>query len=292
MTKKNKYGFALIELMVIVTILGILSAYVLPKYKNSITKAKEKQCLATRINVEKAAQLYIFEHEDAASPPDFQTLLSENYIDKYPVCTAGGSYIWVSTTPLKLGCSIHGGVPLILPETDAPPLFTSNFDDTAGFITLDGKWKVKDGILSNQRRNSQIFIEDGNWEDCSIAVNAKLEKGNGYGIYYRASIDSNEKIDSYIFQYDPGLGNKFVVRKINDSRETGPIASIAMPSDFPVYDQYHQIEIKVQDDSHEIYVNGEKVLDFNDSTFTSGTSGFRTWDSTKASFEEIEINQL
>jgi prepilin-type N-terminal cleavage/methylation domain-containing protein len=291
MNNKNRFGFVLIELMVAITIIGILSAYILPKYKSSIIKAKEKQCLATRTNVEKAAQIYLFEHEDAISPPDFQTLVTENYLDKYPKCTANGSYVWVSTAPLKLMCSIHSAL-AIVPEPDVSPLFTSDFDDMSGFTTLKGKWKIKDGVLHNQRRASQILIDDGPWEDYTITANAKLDKGDGYGIYYRASVDSKDKIDGYIFQYDPGLGNSFVVRKITDGRESAPIARVSMPSDFPIYDQYHQIEISIQGDSHEISIDGESILSFNDSSFTSGTSGFRTWDKTSAYFDEIAVNPL
>ncbi len=122
--------------------------------------------------------------------------------------------------------------------------------------------------------------------DCS-RVSAVLNAGNGYGVYYRA--DNNPNITGYVFQFDPGLGNKFVVRKVVGGVEQAPFQSVAMPSGFPIYNQSHDISVAIVGDRHVIKVDNQPVLEFQDTTFASGSGGFRTWGATEASFDNLNV---
>lgn len=51
---KNKKGFTLVELMVVVAILGILVAVAVPVYNNSTSKAEAKTCAANIRTIESA----------------------------------------------------------------------------------------------------------------------------------------------------------------------------------------------------------------------------------------------
>jgi hypothetical protein len=95
-------------------------------------------------------------------------------------------------------------------------------------------------------------------------------------VYYRA--DGKANISGYSFQYDPGLGNKFVVRTVTGGSESAPIASFNMPAGFPIYGTQHDIVIKVVGDKHVITVDGQQVLSFTNATFKSGGAGLRSWD--------------
>ena len=109
-----------------------------------------------------------------------------------------------------------------------------------------------------------------------LDVSATLNSGRGFGVYYRS--DGKSAISGYCFQYDPGLGNKFVVRKVTHGTESAPIASFNMPAGFGIYGAAHDIAIKVIGDKHVVTVDGKEVLSFKDSTFKSGGAGLRSWD--------------
>lgn len=87
-------------------------------------------------------------------------------------------------------------------------------------------------------------------------------------------------ISGYCPQFDPGLGNKFVVRKVVNGAESSPIAIASMPPGFSVYGTPHDITIHAEGSHITVLVDGVKVLDFVDSTFASGGAGLRSWDGT------------
>jgi len=109
-------------------------------------------------------------------------------------------------------------------------------------------------------------------------------------MYYRC--DGNPNITGYVFQFDPGLVNKFVVRKVVAGNEFSPFQSVSMPPGFPVNGE-HKISVSVQGDHHIIKVDGATVLDFHDSQFSSGTVGLRSWSNrafTKVNFTEFKVS--
>ena len=117
------------------------------------------------------------------------------------------------------------------------------------------------------------------------------QKTGGYGVYYRA--DGERDITGYVFQYDPGLGDKFVVRKVEKGRETSPIASVqiakVMGDDFDIMRTPHAISISINGSSHSIKVDGTEVLSFNDSTYSSGSAGLRTWHGMAVALRHLTI---
>ena len=69
-------GFSLIELLIIVTILGILAAIVIPKFSNA-SDATKASALASQLNtVRKSLELYRTDHNDTY-PTDAQLITSQ-----------------------------------------------------------------------------------------------------------------------------------------------------------------------------------------------------------------------
>lgn len=56
--KKNKKGFTLVELVVVIAILGVLAAIAVPKLTNTLTNSKDKADLATARVIESAVQMF------------------------------------------------------------------------------------------------------------------------------------------------------------------------------------------------------------------------------------------
>ncbi|PSB77033.1 pilin [Photobacterium damselae subsp. damselae] len=64
---KGQKGFTLIELMIVVAIIGVLSAVAIPAYKDYVTKSEASSGLATMKALITPAELYIQESGDLAT---------------------------------------------------------------------------------------------------------------------------------------------------------------------------------------------------------------------------------
>ncbi len=280
-------AFMLMELMVTVAIASILATSAIPRIRTAIAKSKTAQCDANRQEIQSAEMRYRIEHNNTPAA-SIEELKDSKYIDRSPYCTAGGTYVWVSTSAAIVGCSVHYW-PFSNPSGPTP-LFSSDFSSMSMLKVLSGKWVTAGGILQSlASMESRLSFGDDTWTDYSISLNANLTTGSGYGVYYRA--DGKSAISGYCFQYDPGWGSggAFLVRKVVNGTESSPIAVTKIPAGFPIYNTQHQIQITVSGSAQTIYVDGVKMLTLTDSTFTSGSAGLRTWDSTRAEFDSVTV---
>jgi len=114
-----------------------------------------------------------------------------------------------------------------------------------------------------------------------------LQRGDGYGVYFRSELVDG-KVNGYTFQYDPGL-RAMVFRKWVDGRELAPFAIQRVPADYDWYGEPHDVEVKVSGDTFTAYVDGQPVLTAQDSTYSTGSAGLRTWDSTNFCVDDFGI---
>jgi general secretion pathway protein G len=92
--KRRQRGFTLIELMIVVAILGILTAVAIPRFQNAPTKAKEA-VLKTNLHTMREAFDQYFA-DKAAYPESLEVLVEEGYLRKVPVDPlTGSSSTWV-----------------------------------------------------------------------------------------------------------------------------------------------------------------------------------------------------
>ncbi len=169
-------------------------------------------------------------------------------------------------------------------------LFTKIFGSSSRY------WNIEEGHLTSDPGSGEMRYSFGDisWEDYILNVTASYGQSSsaGYGIYYRADGDKN--ITGYIFQYDPGLGNDFVIREVLNGRESSPIQRVDMKAvmgeSFQIFDTPHDISISVEGDHHVVTVDGVEVFNFVDDTFNQGSAGLRTWGTGGvATFDEISV---
>ena len=175
------------------------------------------------------------------------------------------------------------------------------FDGSVGgWKPVSGTAKVSDGqmCLSNYMQTLNQCSMKSSENDYVINMNdVVLTQGNGYGVYFRSTL-TNKGLDGYVFQYDPGAtgnGNKngyYLIRRwVGGVEVTTPIA-IAPMSGKETYNVPHDIKIVVNGDSYTVFMDGKQILSAKDSTYPTGGSGLRSWDSTNACLGDFSIGQV
>jgi prepilin-type N-terminal cleavage/methylation domain-containing protein len=110
MTKRNRKGFTLVEMMIVVLIIGILIAIALPNFMRARENARLRACVSNMKQIQAAIEQWAMENKKAANDA-VPTLgdLSPTYIKTWPTCPSGGSYTISGTVGnYSISCSIHG----------------------------------------------------------------------------------------------------------------------------------------------------------------------------------------
>lgn len=123
--RKSQRGFTLLELMIVVAILGILTAVAIPRFQNAPKRAREA-VLKTNLHTMREAFDQYFA-DKAAYPESLETLVEEGYLREVPVDPLTGS---ASTWRL------------IYAEEEQ---LDTGLEDLDGISTGPGIWDVKSG---------------------------------------------------------------------------------------------------------------------------------------------------
>ena len=87
-----KKGFTLVEIMIVVTIMGILAAVVVPYYVRAREEAKANACICNLKEIEGAKERWAISMDvDRWAVPDWTELVPD-FLKSEPHCPAGGAY--------------------------------------------------------------------------------------------------------------------------------------------------------------------------------------------------------
>lgn len=109
---KNRKGFTLIELMIVIAIIGILAAMAIPNFKKAREQAREKACYSNMRVLLGAIEMYNMDHSEMMNEPDQGKLTSDGYLKAEVACPeTGGKYEGKDLSGNGvLSCSNHGTV--------------------------------------------------------------------------------------------------------------------------------------------------------------------------------------
>ncbi|MBN2826531.1 MAG: prepilin-type N-terminal cleavage/methylation domain-containing protein [Tissierellales bacterium] len=100
MDKKSR-GFTIIELIIVLSVLGIIALIAIPRFLSVTEYAKRDVCEANRAELEHAYEIYLVKNNESDSEVNFNTFL--NQWDQ-EVCPDEGI---ISRSEGKIKCSIH-----------------------------------------------------------------------------------------------------------------------------------------------------------------------------------------
>jgi len=299
--RQKRAGFSFIELMVVLGIIAILAIIVFPLFKNMRQDSATNACYTNQNIVSQTYSIYLAKGGtyNPVNTSGVNFLVAAGLLVNQPICKAGGTYSWwadVNNYP-QIKCSIHGSNVVVVAPVNPNLLYQQSAFDSGktlaaqGVTSLVGGWSAASGgLVPTSGNEARAIFTGSSGTDYTISTTVNFTSGNGYGIYYHAT--NADAISGYVFQFDPGLGNQFVVRKVINGNEQPQFQSVsmasAMPSGFSVYGS-HNVSISTSGANQVIKVDGVQVLSFSDSTFASGYVGARSWDSTVASIKNISV---
>ncbi|MFA6074539.1 MAG: prepilin-type N-terminal cleavage/methylation domain-containing protein [Negativicutes bacterium] len=95
---KNKFGFTVVELLVVVAILGILAAIILPRFVGQDIVAKQKKVLSDLASIDAALQLYNMDNGAWPTSSDLTFLSTSGYMAAVPAPPTSQSGFSVGTS--------------------------------------------------------------------------------------------------------------------------------------------------------------------------------------------------
>jgi general secretion pathway protein G len=92
--KRGAVGFTLLELMAVITVIGVLLAVAMPSYARYVARANTSAAIADIAKIHLAIETYVMNHD--APPPDLAAIGKDGMLDPW-----GQPYIYLSFMGLK-----------------------------------------------------------------------------------------------------------------------------------------------------------------------------------------------
>ena len=197
---KNKKGFTLIELVVVIAILGILAGIAIPRFMNSRASAQGAKLLADLRALDSAITVY--QARNSAYPENLEVLATEGYVAVIPAPPTGGILITTNSGTEKNYTAADAAYVLNNERATytSSELSKGNVEqylegDVAGATPTNpspstvGNWTGKDYSLGDKVIGSDGVI----YENMNTAYDSNTDPGtSGYNYYAWKAVGSTD----------------------------------------------------------------------------------------------------
>ncbi|MGB9877380.1 MAG: competence type IV pilus major pilin ComGC [bacterium] len=121
MRTRNRRGFTLVEMMIVVLIIGILVSIALPNFMRARENARTRACAANMKQIQGAIEVWAMDKKKPANTgtesfPDPARLVSEGYLKTLPRCPSNGEYSYTghNLNDYDISCSVHGDLTTLI----------------------------------------------------------------------------------------------------------------------------------------------------------------------------------
>ena len=147
---RNKKGFTLVEILIVVVILGILAAIVIPQFTDASTQSKVSSCQTTLTTLRSQIELYKIQHNDV--PPAFATFKTQ--METYSDATG-------TTGPAKTATLVYGPYIQMVPINPWNNSYTIGAGDVlgVGWVYDDSTGDIHIGVADLALTNADLALE-------------------------------------------------------------------------------------------------------------------------------------
>jgi prepilin-type N-terminal cleavage/methylation domain-containing protein len=109
-TKKEKTGFTLLEVSIVVGLLSLLATITVPTFTNARAKSLTSACQNNLRLIDGAVQQYGLDNDNLPPSALIQLVGTNGFIKDIPRCGGGGDYRLPATLSAKTVCTLHGSL--------------------------------------------------------------------------------------------------------------------------------------------------------------------------------------
>ena len=113
---KKRKGFTLIELMIVISIIGVLAAIAIPNFRTARQKSNQRACYANQKTILGALEMFNLdtgEQMTIVSGSNLDKLVAQKYLQslpKDPGCASKAEKNYNSDADGQIWCSYHGTI--------------------------------------------------------------------------------------------------------------------------------------------------------------------------------------